>query len=32
MYIAISKLVVTGFKDPTYQRTQPLDSITVEFR
>jgi hypothetical protein len=26
------KLVVTGFKDPTYQRTQPLDSITVEFR
>jgi hypothetical protein len=26
------KLVVTGFKDPTYQRAQPMDSITVEFR
>lgn len=26
------RLVVSGFKDPTYQRAQQIDSVTVEFR
>ena len=24
-------LMVTGFEDPTYQRTQPLESIAVQY-
>jgi hypothetical protein len=26
------RLVVTGFHDATYQRTEPMDSITVQFQ